>query len=250
MKKRIKKVFTFLDFDSKIPVYFKLCLKTWENFFPSDYKIIPITPKTVQNYLDDEQLKSLKKITSEVVNYIKACVLYSNGGIFMEADTLLLKEFNLPEEMLENHDIVVFGNSHAASCSGFMMAQKGNPVLKEYIKRLEKTLSRQEQTPISENKIFNDMLSEGYNSKALVIDAESSGYLAEKALYGVSSDYLRTQLYFSDSVDVNDFYNVTKGIVSIHCKNISEKYLDMREEDFLSQDNLLAKIFNKCLKGN
>lgn len=250
MKKRIKKVFTFLSADSPISVYFNLCLKIWKKNFPSGYTIVPITPETVHNYLDSEQLKSFKNITPEVIDYIKACVLYSDGGIFMDADTLVLKEFYLPEEMLETYDVVVFGNSHVSLCSGFMMAQKGSPVLKEYIKRLEKTLLKQEQTPVSENKIFNDMLSDGYNSKVLVIDAESSGYLAEKALYGVSSDYLRTQLYFSNSVDLNDFYNVTNGIVSIHCKNINEKYLGMSEEEFLSQNTLLAKIFNKCLNKN
>lgn len=250
MKKRIKKVFTFLSSDSPMPVYFNLCLKTWKKFFPSDFEIIPITPETVKNYLDEEQLKFFKNITPDFINYLKACVLYSNGGVFMNIDTLLLKNFYLPEEILETYDVVVFGNSHVSSCSGFMMARKGSPVLKEYIKRLEKTLLNQEQTPVSENKIFNDMLSEGYNSKVLVIDAESFGYLAEKALYGVSSDYLRTQLYFSDSVDLNDFYNVTNGIVSIHCKNINEKYFDMSEEEFLSQDNLLAKIFNQCLNKN
>ena len=250
MKKTRKKVFTFLQTESLESAYLNLCLKTWEKNFSEDYEIIAINKQTLSNYISEKYFKTVKNITPEVINYIKACVLYSNGGIFMNSDTLLLKEFYLPEEMLDNYDTVVFGNSPVSACLGFMMAQKGSIVLKEYITRLEKTLQQQEQTFINTNKVFNDMLSEGYNSKVLVIDAESSGYLPEKALYGVVGENLRAQLLFSSNVDAEDIYNNTKGIVSVHCKKISEEYLNMDEDEFLSQNTLLAQILNKCLNKN
>lgn len=250
MKKTRKKVFTLLNTESSEPAYLNLCLKTWEKNFSEDYEIIPLSVQNLRNYITEKYFKIVKNITPEVINYIKACVLYSNGGIFMDTDTLLLKEFYLPEEMLNNYEIAVFGNSPVSACLGFMMAQKGSTVLKEYITRLEKTLQQQEQTFINTNKVFNDMLSEGYNSKVLVIDAESSGYLPEKALYGVVGENLRTQLLFSSTVDSEDIFNNTKGIVSVHCKKISEEYLNMDEDEFLSQNTLLAQIFNKCLNKN
>lgn len=250
MKKTRKKVFTFLQAESLEPAYLNLCLKTWEKNFSADYEIIPLSVQNLRNYISEKNFKIVKNITPEVINYIKACVLYSNGGIFMDTDTLLLKEFYLPEEMLNNYEIAVFGNSPVSACLGFMMAQKGSIVLKEYITRLEKNLQQQEQTSSNGNEIFNDMLSEGYNSKVLVIDAESSGYLPEKALYGVAGENLRAQLLFSSNVDAEDIYNNTKGIVSVHCKKISEEYLNMDEDEFLSQNTLLAQILNKCLNKN
>ena len=250
MKKTRKKVFTFLQTESLEPAYLNLCLKTWEKNFSEDYEIIPLSVQNLRNYISEKNFKIVKNITPEVINYIKACVLYSNGGIFMDTDTLLLKEFYLPEEMLDNYATVVFGNSPVSACLGFMMAQKGSIVLKEYITRLERVLLQQEQTSSNGNEIFNDMLSEGYNSKVLVIDAESSGYLPEKALYGVVGENLRAQLLFSSNVDAEDIYNNTKGIVSVHCKKISEEYLNMDEDEFLSQNTLLAQILNKCLNKN
>ena len=250
MKKTRKKVFTFLQTESLEPAYLNLCLKTWEKSFSADYEIIPLSVQNLRNYISEKNFKIVKNITPEVINYIKACVLYSNGGIFMDTDTLLLKEFYLPEEMLDNYATVVFGNSPVSACLGFMMAQKGSIVLKEYITRLERVLLQQEQTSSNGNEIFNDMLSEGYNSKVLVIDAESSGYLPEKALYGVVGENLRAQLLFSSNVDAEDIYNNTKGIVSVHCKKISEEYLNMDEDEFLSQNTLLAQILNKCLNKN
>ena len=227
-----------------------LCLKTWEKNFSADYEIISLSVQNLRNYISEKNFKIVKNITPAVINYIKACVLYSNGGIFMDTDTLLLKKFYLPEEMLDNYEIAVFGNSPVSACLGFMMAQKGSIVLKEYITRLVRVLLQQEQTSSNGNEIFNDMISEGYNSKVLVIDAESSGYLPEKALYGVVGENLRAQLLFSSNVDAEDIYNNTKGMVSVHCKKISEEYLNMDEDEFLSQNTLLAQILNKCLNKN
>ena len=91
------------------------------------------------------------------------------------------------------------------------------------------------------------MLKEDNSLSAIVLDCEESGYLMEKAMYGVSNSYLYKKYYFSDICSIEDFIKITKGITFLQTNNTPKIYNKMSEDEFLKQEILLSKIFRVLL---
>ena len=76
-----------------------------------------------------------------------------------------------------------------------------------------------------------------------MLDAEKDGYLVEKALFGVSSNYLYRDFYFSNKYSLDDFFLKTCGVSALRNSATPKEFKLMSEKEFLKQDILLAKLF-------
>lgn len=139
---------------------FKMCIDSWHKVLPSDYEIkfwnektfdISKFPPIVKQWYDNKQY-------SFVSDFIRFTVLYEYGGIYLDADIQLLKEF--PEEML-SHDMFL-----AVETPGFIglgvvgVAYPHHPVIKRWLDRYYSDEMKEYKN--SNQTISKDMRARGF----------------------------------------------------------------------------------------
>ena len=246
-------IFTYLNLPKESPSYINLCIKTWQKYIPEGYNVAILNPENLKNYISSEILNKniYDRISSDfsflAYEYIAAAVLYCNGGIFLEPGIIMTEKFSPPEILLSKFEIILYGSSKTNICPGFIMAKKESEILEELLRRLTFFLYLPETKNYRHLMLLKDMLKENYSSTAVVLDCENTGYLMEKALYGVCNSYLYSKYYFSNICSIEDFIKTTKGLTFLQVQNTPEIYKKMSEQEFLKQDILLSKIFKTLL---
>lgn len=246
-----KNIFTF--FDNKIsPAYLNLCLQTWLINAGDEYQINILNYENLHKYVPSCVLENIKKQTSSVlypifIDYIASVVLYHNGGVFLDADTILTEKFNFQDVLLKNSDLIVFSKGLSKVCSGFMLANRGASVLGELIKKYESVLFSSVLQGKKRNSFISDIASDFGINDIFRLDCEKNGYYMEQKLFGVVSDYIYQKYYFTNICSVDEFFENTDGIVALHNSKTPEYYKKMNEKEFLAQDILLAKILKKII---
>lgn len=254
MHSKTKKIFTFLEFDENVqmPAYIYLCLKTWQKYLKNDYKIVILNSKNIEKFISKSLLPDISKLKQRYpfprfCDYIAALVLYENGGIFLDADTIITEKFK-DEEVLYSHcDTVLYSNSLYNVSPGFMKANKGSLFMEELIRRYRFDTHLSMAFDPHRNYIINDVIKYFDKEHITLIDSEKSGYCMEKAMYGVWDDYLYQNYYFSSLDSIEDFLKTTRGITALRNSVTNKRYKEMDVDEFLSMNFLLAKIFKVIL---
>ncbi|WP_309609397.1 glycosyltransferase [Flavobacterium sp.] len=99
------------------PKTFQDCLQSWQQFCP-DFEIIEWNEKNTQSFANAFYKNALrKKKYAFVADYIRAKVLFDQGGIYLDTDMLLLKpiddllqnDFFIAEEVKNRINFAIFG---------------------------------------------------------------------------------------------------------------------------------------------
>jgi len=155
-----RKIFTFWEPKENVTPYLQLCLKTWAIRLPR-HKIIILNYSNLDNYIppgtyDYSLLKKFKLMTQK--DAVMVAVLEEHGGIFMDADTIVLRDLNPIICKLDKTEAIMFGK-HCA----FVAARPGSYLLKLWRKAIQDRIHR----------ILND----GHDVKNLSWDVFSNSVL-------------------------------------------------------------------------
>ncbi len=155
-----KKIFTFWEPKEDVTPYLKLCLKTWEKRLPQ-HKIIILNYSNLDDYIppgtyDTSLLKKFRLMTQK--DAVMVAVLEEHGGIFMDSDTIVLRDLNPIISRLDDTEAIMFGK-HCA----FIAARPGSYLLRLWRKTIQDKMLH----------IFND----GQNMKNLSWDIFSNSVL-------------------------------------------------------------------------
>lgn len=256
MKKSINKtIYTYFE-EKTMPPYVNLCLKTWENNIPKDYKIEKINRKNLFKYIPEkflpDSLYAKCRVEKECsfpyfYDLVAAYVLWLHGGIFLDADTIMTDKFEPQEALLEATDLVVFSDGINNVCPGFMAANKNSEVLEELIRRYKFAAFLPVNPKTPRNFIFNDTIADFSSNDVILLDCEDYGYLMEKSMYGIFNEYLYKKYYFTDVCSTADFFENSKGLTALHNSMTPEKFKKTEEKEFLNLNILLSKIFKNIL---
>jgi len=129
-----KKIFTFWEPEESLTPYLQLCLKTWERRLPQ-YEIIILNYSNLDNYIPagTYDISLLKKFTLMMQkDAVMVAVLAEHGGIFMDADTIALRDIHPIIEKLNETEAVMF-STHCA----FLAARPGSYMLKLWLKVIQ-----------------------------------------------------------------------------------------------------------------
>ena len=79
-------------------------MKTWKKYLSDEYKIVILNSKNIEKFISKSLLPDISKLKQRYpfprfCDYIAALVLYENGGIFLDADTIITEKFK-DEEVL------------------------------------------------------------------------------------------------------------------------------------------------------
>lgn len=132
----IPKIF-YQSWDDELPDHIKKInnLNIPNNFIYKRYSL-PQIRKYIKNHHNDEYLllfDSYKKIAHKI-DLWRYLILYEKGGIYMDADCILLNKI---DELLNNDFIVVHNNKGVKNIfNGFIATVPKNPIIKEIINQM------------------------------------------------------------------------------------------------------------------
>ena len=263
-------IFSFWEPKDKMPGFLKLCIKTWEKFLP-EYEIIILDYKTTKYYLGETLFsKIICKNMSLMLqaDAIRIAILNKFGGIWMDADTIILnKEFL---KKFRNSDLAMVGdkkiNFHYIS---FISASKNSSILHKWLKQIifnvknyKNILLNQKNTINWKNSwkkvnswhylgngIIDPILSNVTDEGFLCVDSNEINVFPEIKFFQNSSlheFYLYRSFYFQNR-DPTIILNDTKGLIFLHNNWTPLVYKNMSEKDFLKQDILLSKLLLQLL---
>jgi len=246
VKQQLTKIFLYKNNSQKQNKFLDLCVEITKNNICSGFEFCILDENNFENYIDSNLLKqnSNKENIYFHKNYIASSVLYTHGGIFIDSDVIITKQFYNQLKLLEKKQLVFGGNTYLNFSTSFWMAQKKSFILSELINKYNLYSS------VINEDVENNILLETvniYDDLISIIDAEKSGYLMEKTLFGVTGKYIYQKLYFSDSTNIEDFFDNFNGIVKLDNEFTPDIYKNMNRDEFLKQDILLSKIFKNLL---
>lgn len=118
------------------PPYINLCFKTVKKYCNGDFNIILLDNKSVFTYLPNLRRDINELIIAQKTDYIRVALLYKYGGIWLDADTIVMKPLGeIVDKINDGHDYIGFGCSYEKCFNGFpkpsngTMASKKNGIL-------------------------------------------------------------------------------------------------------------------------
>ena len=271
-----KKIYTFWEPKEKIPGYIKLCMKTWYKFLP-DYEIIVLDYSNLQQYLPKKTYKSVvfKHMSlAKQSDAIRAALLNENGGIWLDADTIITGSNFLSSIKDYNTDVVMIGRpkTDGVIYGAFIYSNKQKTkFIKEWYSALPKRIAKYrmmvkfpilrkiykkewnaaEKWDYCENAIIDDLGRKYKYPDFLLIDRDEICALPEYVSYLSESITNKEQLYckyYFEQGNASEVLIKAKGIILLHNSWTPEKYREMDEKKFLEQPILLADILKELLK--
>ncbi len=145
------------------PTHIKLCLDTIRKHL-GKYNLVILNEKTIKNYLpelrnDFENLKIAQK-----VDYYRIALLYKYGGIWIDADIIMVKDLEpVFKKLDEGYDYVGFGCTGGQCSNGYfrpsnwVMASRPNSILmKTVLDKLNNKLDSREKNQKQNDDTYHD----------------------------------------------------------------------------------------------
>jgi hypothetical protein len=105
--------------------HIKLCFRTMSKHY-SQYKFIILNDQTIKQYLPNVRTDLSQLLIAQKVDYYRIALLYWFGGIWVDADTIAMKNLDQVFEKLDNgYDFVGFGCTGKICFSGYPNPSNG-----------------------------------------------------------------------------------------------------------------------------
>jgi len=102
---------------SKYPTHIKLCLDTMKKHLDAKYKLKILNEKTIKEYLPNIRNDFDNLMVAQKVDYYRIALLYKYGGIWLDADIIIMKDLEpIFKKLDQGYDYVGFGCT-GAQCS-------------------------------------------------------------------------------------------------------------------------------------
>lgn len=258
----MKNVFTFWEPVEKMPDYIKLCMNTW-TFFGEDYKINIINYKNLEQFIGNHlYIKFLKKFFSlpKQADVIRCLVLKKYGGIWIDADTILLNN-NIHNVLEINYKFILIGHHIAFICadkkSTILKKWKNEAVLRIYLyvfiryflRFSKKMRSWSENWNYLGNGIIDKYLNSDNNDFYEIKD--TSIFLPEKnkrynPFFEGDPNKAYIDFYFENKIkikDLNELINEnTYGLILLHNSWTPAQFKKLNKKSFLETNTTLAEL--------
>lgn len=256
---KFKKPFLWIYWENKLgkktPPYIKLCIDTVFKHCSQSFDIILLDEKNIYNYLPELYTTDIdfsNLLLAQKVDYYRILLLHKYGGLYIDADTLVLKNPSVIIEKLDKYDFVGFGctgincNYGYGKPSNGIMASRPNGKL---ISRIKFNL---------ESKLRNNNKKWDYFELGKFIIWEELNYLINNNGYeyyhfsndfdgtrDINGNWIETSYLFSDKV-IN--YKDPDNMLFIILYNSQMDDLrELNEETLLNSNLNISNFFRKSL---
>jgi hypothetical protein len=155
MEKNNKVIFTFWEPRTNTIPFIELCKKTWGKNLPN-YEVVVLNYSNLSSYIkkDVYDLSLLKKFHLPIQkDAVMVAVLKEHGGIFMDADTIVLKDITPIVNKLYNTEVIMF-NIHLA----FVAARSHSVLLTLWLRGIQEKLRKSLEKPNAQDEQRWDFL--------------------------------------------------------------------------------------------
>jgi len=196
----------------------------WEGFKP-DY--IQMCQEILTNRCQDivflsEAIEHTELSINLKVDYLKAKTIYENGGFWIDADMIVMKDLSSIFDLLDNNEYI--------GIPGFFGARKGASILKRWIDGMDKRI-------LEGNLTFSDLI------QPLLHDSEFSEF-------GVLTREMICPIYH---LDFNEFFKEKKieynpYVVTLYNSQFPDWFKKMSRADILSKNWYISDFFRKAIQ--
>ena len=251
----MKKIFTFWEPRDQMPEYIKLCIETWKKYLP-DYEVVILDYSNYEDWIGkdcyDKSLITNFSLPKQT-HAIRAAVLNKHGGIWMDADTIILSG-DVKKLFEYNNEFLIIGKRIA-----FLSSVKNSTITKDWMEECQKRINnykklKNNRESVKEldvwhylgNGIINDMLNNLDKYKVTILD--HSKLFADPEIYfypklKTNEAYVRFNFKESHAKYVIDRCK----IILLHNSWTPKEYKTMPKEEFLQTNCTLANILSYAL---
>lgn len=221
MNKVPKKFYYVWIGDKEKPEIFYQCYNSWKEKMP-EYEIIEINGKNfnISRHLEENRFFSecyKRKLWAYVADYMRIHYLYENGGVFLDIDMEIIKDFTeIPElKKIQNFDFFASFESDEGIGLGLFGVKPGSFVLREIIKFYESEIW--EKPLFTLPQIIRYILREKMNydfNKSEIIDREKGIYILRKEYFYpfLPHEKFKKDMLKEENYAIHWWYHSWKGL--------------------------------------
>ena len=272
--KNKKLIFSFWEPKEKMPAYLKLCINTWRHFL-TDYEIVILDYDSISLWLSESDIErfTCKSVSLPIqADIYRALLLQKYGGIWFDADTIIGSESVRDTIRNIQGEVAFLGKPESTEVhAAFLFAEKAHAyIIDKWVCELKKRVFFLRMRAFNIvgkiihkmliligaaprcgwNYAFNgimDFLIPKVNKRNVVhiLDKDKYGCFPERELTYPDPKKQYMDFWFS-SGDIDNIDNIARGgIILLHNSWTPDKYRNMSESEFLSQDIRLAHFLRK-----
>ena len=191
------------------------------------------------------------------VDAIRIALLQKFGGIWMDADTIILN--NHLFKKMKDFELIMIGDEKTKIQNiGFIFAENNSYIIKYWLNEIIKKVQFYKQN--IENTKINNTFINSWNYLGNGIIDHFVKNITGKQFFRLDRDKIKVfpelhifkntsldtigkyqKLYFQKG-DIKTILNISKSIIMLHNSWTPSKYKVMSEKEFLNQDILLSKL--------
>jgi hypothetical protein len=237
------------------PPYIDLCLQTIFKHCSTDFNLVLLDEKSILNYLPELEEKKKKYkldrlIIQHRVDYYRVLLLNKYGGLYLDADTLVMKNPIEIINKLKDFDYVGFGCTGIKCTNGYgkpsnaIMASRQNGQL---ISQVEKNL---------ENRLLNRDKFDYFDLGKLVIWEELDKLVKDNYKYYHYDNHYDGTRDKEGNWMTNDYFFTDKKIDYLHPDDLifvllynseMKDYKNKSKEELIKENTNFSKFIKKSL---
>ena len=246
-------VYTFWEPRGNIPLYLRLCMKTWKKFLPNA-TIVVLDYKNIGEFLDVREL-GLNLLSDKrfgfmhISDALRIAVLAKYGGVWLDTDTIILnsnaEKYFLPDK---KHRAIFFGDPESKGCyTAFINAPPAAMCINLWREfNREKIWNLNASTIIDwdffSNSFINDY-AKNFPSEIKILD--NRAVMPEIFSGNVSSEKSYLEYYF-----MQDYHlaNVNTDLILLHNSWTPPEFKQLSPDEFFYYDCTLVNILAEALE--
>lgn len=256
-----KTVYTFWESKGPIPAYLQLCMETWKKKVPG-IEIVVINHSNWAEFVGDiYDLNNLKKFSLPMQSdAVSAAVLATRGGMFIDMDSIVTKDFFEDFGTLAPQKFVAFGkpNLKGLHVAVIKCQTPGNAIATGWMNACKERIANIVEGynwAYLGNGILEPLMNDKRNyNDYLIVDRSDYGNILEATLLkegNAKEDYYN--LYFNEQTNIATSKAIEAaryGIVSLHNSWTPPEYKQMTKvEEVYNHKGLLSRMLKNILVG-
>jgi len=232
--------------DQVMPPYIELCHATIRHHCSDDFKVVLTTPATIRDYIPDagpfEEIRNPNPAIRAA--YIRVALLAEHGGIWMDSDIIVLKNFVYMKELIEKYGFVGFNKNSAGDNhvpNWMMMARSDSKVIQEYKRRIDMAIAKYKTFGwgVLGARMITPIIRKWANPKDYTM-------LQESLVSPVP--WQQYEVLFDESLVPEDVLDEHTMAFMLFNKNYSRQFKAMPREKILNSSILMTKLFRQALE--
>lgn len=246
-------IYTFWEPRDSMPGYLQLCIETWKKFLPNA-TIIVLDYKNIGEFLDVREiglnLFSGRFSRAQIVDAIRIALLAKRGGVWLDADTIILspeaEKYFLPDE---KHRTVFFGYPERNSVHiAFINTPPLNTLMNFWNNEVREKIWRlNSATPVDWDFIGNSFIDkyiEKHLDEVVILDANSVVPERELVSPEMPADMAYIHYYFLQNKHLSE---INTKMLLLHNSWTPIEYKMFSLEEFLRCDCTMTNILTEIL---